>query len=209
MIELKYKESLATVYKKRRLVCGVGINDADYSTLLGYDESGKQIRCPFYIKWKGIIGRCYNPNVYNFPPNQIYKDCSVSEDWLRFSNFRKWISSQDWEGKQIDKDILVPGNKIYSADTCLLVPTHINNLIIDQETGKSGKGVYQNSSGSFTYIVRKNRKRTYKTAKSIDEALIGYRQAKHLELVTEANKLDDERVKTALINYANYKYGPS
>lgn len=209
MISLKCSDSLSTLQKKRRIICGVAVNDADYSTLLGYTEDGKQVRCPFYIKWKTMIARCYNEKVYSLPVNQRYKDCTVAPEWLSFMNFRSWMASQDWEGKQIDKDILYPGNKIYGPDTCLLVPQHINSLIIDQEEGKYGKGVKKNASGSFSYVMRVNRKRIFKKAASIQEALEGYRKYKYIELVTEAKKLDDEKVKTALINYAEYKYAPT
>lgn len=211
MISLKYSESLSTIQKKRRIICGVAVNDADYSTLLGYTEDGKQVRCPFYTKWKTMIARCYNEKVYSLPENQRYKDCTVAQEWLSFMNFRSWMASQDWEGKQIDKDILYPGNKIYGPDTCLLVPQHINSLIIDQDEGKYGKGVRLNSSGSFTYVKRNGsgKKREWITVKTKGEAIEGYRKYKLLEIITEAKKLDDEKVKTALINYAKHKYAPA
>ena len=209
MIDLKYKEDISLLLKRRKLICGVAINDADYSTLLGYTEDGKQVRCPFYVKWKTMIARCYNENVYALPVNARYKDCFVADEWLKFMNFKRWMESQDWEGKQIDKDILYPGNKVYGPDTCLLVPQHINNLIIDQEDGKYGKGVKKNASGSYSYVMRINRKRVFKKVASKQEALEGYRKSKYNELVTEAKKLDDEKVKNALINYAKYKYGPT
>ena len=34
------------------------------------------------------------------------------------------------EGWQLDKDILIKGNKIYSPDTCCFVPSEINNLFV-------------------------------------------------------------------------------
>jgi len=39
------------------------------------------------------------------------------------------MERQDWEGKHLDKDILIPGNKIYSPDRCIFVSSLINLLI--------------------------------------------------------------------------------
>jgi hypothetical protein len=43
---------------------------------------------------------------------------------------------QDWEGKEIDKDILFPDKKLYSPETCAFVPPTINYFILDKN--KSG-----------------------------------------------------------------------
>jgi hypothetical protein len=37
------------------------------------------------------------------------------------------METKDWEGKHLDKDILIPGNKHYSPDACLFVKRHINS----------------------------------------------------------------------------------
>ena len=60
-----------------------------------------------------------------------YKGCSVSEEWLRFSNFKRWMEKQDWDGKQLDKDILFEGNKVYSAETCVFVTSVVNSFTSD------------------------------------------------------------------------------
>ena len=42
------------------------------------------------------------------------------------------MEKQDWEGKQLDKDILIKGNKIYSAETCVFVTPMVNTFTNDQ-----------------------------------------------------------------------------
>ena len=115
----------------RKLVCGVGINDADYA--LSYNgEDGKRLRCPYYARWSKMINRCYSESCLKTRPR--YKGCTVSEEWLRFSNFRKWMEKQDWEGKQLDKDIKIYGNKVYSKDSCMFVSLRLNTLFVRQST---------------------------------------------------------------------------
>ena len=115
---------------RRKLICGVGINDAPYSSLIGYTIDGKQIRCPFYIRWKSLIQRCYSEknwkqtNKHGYLKNAQYEKCVVVEEWHKFSNFKKWMELQNWEGNHLDKDILFPGNNTYGPDTCLFVPPY-------------------------------------------------------------------------------------
>ena len=45
--------------------------------------------------------------------------------------FRAWMETQDWEGKQLDKDILFQGNKEYSPSTCVFVDGIVNNFLLD------------------------------------------------------------------------------
>lgn len=112
----------------RRLVHGVGINDAGYS--VSTECNGRQVwLCPFYRAWEGMLRRCYSPALHAQRPT--YKACSVAVEWHRFSVFRAWMTAQDWEGKALDKDILYPGNKRYSPDTCVFVSRSLNNFLID------------------------------------------------------------------------------
>ena len=121
--------------KTKKLVCGVGINDADYLTkkneTIGY-VNGKQKRkliwvCPYYRAWYAMIQRCYSEKYQESYPT--YKGCTVSEEWLTFSNFKRWMEKQDFKGMHLDKDLLLEGNKVYSADTCVFVTPLVNTFI--------------------------------------------------------------------------------
>ena len=122
--------------KTKKLVCGVGINDADYvdHKYKTIEADGKMKRrlvwiCPFYRSWKGMLERCYSEKYQERYPTYI--GCTVSEEWKRFSNFRSWMEKQDWEGMQLDKDLLIEGNKVYSADTCVFVTSMVNTFTLD------------------------------------------------------------------------------
>ena len=76
-----------------------------------------------------MLKRCYSAKLQECYPT--YRGCTVSEDWLVFSKFKAWMEKQDWEGKDLDKDILIEGNKVYSAETCVFVTRMVNTFIID------------------------------------------------------------------------------
>lgn len=124
--------------KPKKLVYGVGINDADYATqkveTIGYVDGKRKQKmfwtCPVYRAWKAMLERCYSDKYQDRYPT--YKGCSVSKEWLTFSNFRAWMEKQDFEGKQLDKDLLFEGNKVYSPETCVFVTGALNNFTIDR-----------------------------------------------------------------------------
>ena len=111
-------------YKKNRLIHGVGVNDADYPVAPRVD--GKVVKCPYYEVWHSMLRRCYNERYQERQPT--YKGCTVCPDWIYFMNFRKWMMTQDWQGKALDKDLLIEGNKVYSPAICVFVDQTTNNF---------------------------------------------------------------------------------
>lgn len=126
-----------------------------------------------YNVWSNVLQRCYDPYIIN--KYITYKDCYVCEEWHNFQNFAKWWDKYiyDCNGEQmaLDKDILIKGNKIYSPDTCLIVPQRINTLFIkrDKSRGEYPIGVspyYYNGCESLTVhcgILNKNGTKISKT----------------------------------------------
>lgn len=129
---------MVMIMRPKKLVYGVGINDAGYVTqrfeTIGY-VSGEQKqklvwRCPIYQTWQHMLARCYSSKYQEKKPT--YRGCTVSDTWLTFSNFKAWMEKQDFEGKHLDKDLLFEGNKVYSADTCVFVTPSVNTFTIDR-----------------------------------------------------------------------------
>ena len=138
------KESIAM----RMPLCGFGINDAPY--FVNYRANGKRVMCPFYNRWQGMINRAYSQAVHKRKPT--YKDCTVSKEWSSFMAFKKWMLKQDFEGKHLDKDILIPNNKHYSSKTCVFITPAINLFLASSEAsrGKFKIGVcYLNNIDKF------------------------------------------------------------
>ena len=78
--------------------------------------------------------RCYNENYHKVKPD--YEECTVCDEWLDNKKlFYEWVDHNFYEIEgestvELDKDILVPGNKVYSPDTCIFVPKRINDLFV-------------------------------------------------------------------------------
>jgi hypothetical protein len=128
----------------KKLVYGFGINNAEYQ-VTKY-ENGKIIwMCPFYQRWKGMLRRAYNSKFHQ--KNPTYIGVTVCEEWLTFSSFREWMQSQDWKGKELDKDLLFEGNKTYSPDACVFVDIVTNQFTKDRANvrGEYLIGVYWNN----------------------------------------------------------------
>ena len=121
----------------RRLVYGFGVNDADYMTQVVID--GVRLRCKAYHAWSLMIERCYREQTLKSSPS--YFDVVVCEEWRSFMSFRKWWVDNHVDGWQLDKDILVPGNKTYSPGTCIFVPCWVNSMIVDKAASRGSMAI--------------------------------------------------------------------
>lgn len=183
---------------KRRPVFGVGINDADYMIYVVVD--GKKIICPYYKVWKSMLGRCYNKKFHAVQPT--YADCSVCDDWKIFTNFKHWMKNQDWYGKELDKDILKEGNKVYSSNLCVFISGSTNKLLNDRSRlrGKYPQGVsLDKRRGKFDAQCNVGGKKNYLGMFStVSEAEEAYIMFKANVISQEAEKQQDARVRSAL-----------
>jgi hypothetical protein len=119
------------VYDKT--IYGIGyLGEGKYKTSI----NGKQT--PHYNSWKGLMERCYSER--SLEKNISYVGCSVAEEWHNFQNYAKWFDENYYEVEgqrmELDKDILVKGNKVYSPNTCVFVPKRINLLFIKKDKTK-------------------------------------------------------------------------
>lgn len=81
------------------------------------------------MAWVNMLQRCYSEERHSRNPS--YVGCHITPQWHVFSVFREWMIAQPWEGNHLDKDILFPGNKIYSPDTCVFIDQAVNKLLCD------------------------------------------------------------------------------
>lgn len=98
--------------KMRPTVCGVGfIGDGPYG------KSSDSYTC-----WTNMMQRCYSESYHN--KNKTYVNCEVCEEWQDYQCFADWYNDNypcDGEKYELDKDIKIDGNLIYSPDSCTFV----------------------------------------------------------------------------------------
>lgn len=163
-----------------------------------------------YKTWMSMFSRCYDEKVHERQPN--YKDVDVCAEWYNFQNFAQWMEGkynpETMQGWQLDKDILIKGNKIYSPDTCCFVPSEINNLFVgcNKSRGSLPIGVTFNKRlKRYVAQISKNKKREHLGIfKTIEEAFKIYKVEKEKHIKEVADKWKDlisVRIYNALYNY--------
>lgn len=186
----------------KNLLFGVGVRDTEKP--VNWLVNGKRKTCPYYLKWRGVLNRCYSETFLKNKPSYI--GCTASEEWLKFSNFKRWMDQQDWRGKDLDKDIIKPGNKIYSPEFCCFVPQDLNKLLTDRKTerGKWPVGVHWNK-GIQKFEARCNangKRRCLGSYDTPEKASGAYRSFKASLILDKAREQSDIRIASGLIAHA-------
>lgn len=192
-----------------KLIHGIGFNDRKYPS--GFC-SGKMLK--EYDLWVSMLSRCLKKYQDKHP---TYTGVTCSENFKNYSYFYEWCQNQagfkskDENGKtwQLDKDILVKGNKIYSEDVCVFVPQRLNTLLTRREAsrGDTPIGVSWNSKrdkftaqcndgeGNLKHLgAYHTTKDAFQAYKSFKEQIIKDAAEKHKNIL-------DDRVYSALIDY--------
>ena len=186
--------------RPRFLVYGIGVNDADYKVC--HTVNGKKIVCPLYQTWQSMLRRCYSAKYQAESPTYI--GCSVTPEWLTFSNFKRWMISQDWQGKELDKDLLVKGNKVYSPDTSVFVDRMTNAFTTDSSATRGEWPIGVNFHKTYGKLrarcrnpfTRQHELLGYFTCHK--QAHLAWKKRKHELACQLADLQSDERVSQAL-----------
>lgn len=186
-------------------IYGVGLNDAGYVVMRRAVIDGKRKmvwRCPFYVVWTSMLERCYSQTFQRKRPS--YVGCSVTLEWLRFSVFRAWMLTQDWVGKDLDKDLIVPGNRVYGPKTCVFISAQVNCFIVEPRVKKSEwpLGVSRHELGRFRADCQNpetGRCEYVGLFDCPDQAHDAWKARKLEHALTLASRQTDERVAMALV----------
>ena len=185
-------------------VYGVGITGTKYPSRV----NGVKIK--EYTLWNHMLERCYSDTYQKKHPTYI--GCEVSNNFLHYEYFYEWCQKQVGFGKcgfQLDKDLLTKGNKVYSEDSCVFIPSEINTVLI-KSTASRGEyliGVsWHNTKKAFVAQVGKSKGKQEHLGcfKTEIEAFNAYKEAKESFVKEQAEKWKgkiDNRAYHALINY--------
>lgn len=184
---------------------------------IGVGEYSTKTHRYLYDLWSAMFQRCYDKKFLEINPT--YSEVFVSDRWHNFQNFAKDVlemkgseflrSTGTGSSYQLDKDLLVKGNKMYSKDTCCLLPKDINNALVKKDSCRgdlpigvcrinSYKNPYRaaiSTSGVVEYLG------CYPTPELAFQA---YKERKELlfrELAGKYKNSLDERAYTALMSY--------
>lgn len=144
----------------------LGVGDAQQKTQVGY--------C-----WRGMLERCYCDRMKKIHP-AYYGISTVCEEWLNFQVFAEWYNKNVYqvgtERMHLDKDILFKGNKVYSPDTCIIVPQRINALFIKKQN-KYGlpTGIKPRANGKYEAKYNQEHLGVFN---SVEEAELAHEEAK-------------------------------
>lgn len=112
-----------------------------------------------YNTWIAMKQRCSSDQFQK--DNLTYKECKICDAWLDFQIFSKWFDENYIQGYQLDKDLLIPGNKLYSPNTCCFIPQEINIAIIKPSKKRDLPiGVHKHGN-KFVAHIKENKKSKY------------------------------------------------
>ena len=185
-------------------VYGVGVVGTKYQPTID------GVNTKEYELWKSLLQRCYSDDFKKKRPTYI--GCEVSENFKSYEYFYEWCHKQigfSNQGWQLDKDLLIKGNKVYSESTCVFIPSEINSLLIKctASRGEHLIGVYwSKTANAFASMVSKNKgKQEWLGCFNAEiEAFNAYKTAKESFIKEQADKWKDKidtRAYNALMNY--------
>ena len=195
------------------LAYGVGILDIhpvtkhkEFPIIEGKRQQILTWTCPYYKKWRSLLTRCYSKGA-----NLVYKDCYVCDEWLTFSNFKSWMETQNWKGRQLDKDLVVRGNKLYSPATCVFITSRVNTFlaisVASSRKGNQPLGVYYHKRDKkFIAKCGDGSKGNSHICGYFDDSFVAHRsyQQRRLEIITNfITDETDERVIKGLTRIRN------
>lgn len=156
-----------------------------------------------------MFTRCYSTSYHKTRPSYI--GCHVDAKFHNFSEFVEWAELQycfDHPKSELDKDLLIKGNKIYSPENCVFIPQEVNTLLTKTDAKRGDEPI------GVTFSVSKQlyeaKMSVYGKQVSLGyfnnpvDAFNRYKQAKesHIkELASKYRDLIDPRTYLALTTY--------
>ena len=155
-----------------------------------------------------MLGRCKN--------NKKYSDCTVCEEWLCFQNFAEWYANNEFYGLgyDLDKDILIKGNRVYNPSTCCLVPSVINHVfkshakptkhLLPLGVSYNKRNAHKKYGASLGLYGKQKHLGYFKTPEEASAAYVIAKEAYVKEIALEWKDRIEPRAFEALMNWTVY-----
>lgn len=166
-----------------------------------------------YGTWSRMLSRCYYENDYHRKGNRTaYDDVIVDASWFNFQVFADWylprrkiLDDHGILNSALDKEILAFTGKpkVYSPETCCVVPSEINSALINIENDRGGIMLC-----GLGYFIKQKNKKVSKHFSTIEEAIEERKIIKQIQLTNLAYKYSEvlePKVYYRLCNWFNYE----
>lgn len=133
------------------------------NSVVMYEVGRGYTSLPQYSQWHSMRSRCRIGSAEQVR-NECYLGCTHDPSWHSYDVWMDWAKQQigflnrDEKGAvwQLDKDILIKGNKYYSPETCVFVPAALNKFLTNSRAarGEHPVGViYHKANGNYIAAI--------------------------------------------------------
>ena len=174
-------------------VCGIGYLGSQIKQRGGVEG---QIMKRVYHRWHAMLQRCYGV----LSKLNSYDGSVVCDEWHNFTVFQNWYFSLKQHSKidwHVDKDLLAgKRGKLYSPETCLLLPVEINVNLHTQSSSQNKLktlGVHFNTkTGKYISQCHRDGKNRMKSHATLESAKKCYKLEKEKSVRDMAEKFKGE-----------------
>ena len=202
MNDIRYKPDDWSKEQIKPVMYGIGYHGLLYTN---HNEES-------YKRWHYIMNRCYSKAIHKLLPN--YNGCTVCEEWHNYSNFKLWYDEHVAEINcfddtfEIDKDILIKGNTVYSAETVCFVPKIINSLFCNYKSNNEECpiGTYYEADKKkyrvcMTFMGKKAKLGTFDTAEEAFARYKGYKESFIKKMANQYRSKIPDKIYQAMMNW--------
>lgn len=168
-----------------------------------YLTKGSYYPTKVYTCWLHLIERCCVERKSKIYP-AYYGTCEVCQEWMVFQNFARWWNDNYYvvnERLHLDKDILFPGNKIYSPKTCLLVPQRINMLFLNKPNKNGLPNGIRKCKDGYSAIYNQEDLGIYSTVEKAYTAYAKKKKETIIQIADEYKGIIPDKLYNALYEY--------
>lgn len=183
-----------------KVVFGVGcFGVGKYSSQ--YMNSPVKKQTKEYAAWINMLSRCYYDKFINrVEGGKFYDNVVVCSEWRNFQVFAEWYVNNhpdyfnENEKYSVDKELIhVDGSKIYSPETCFIIPQSINSMLrlgSFKKYPENPCSIYRQQDGAYRLYIENDSRAISVKGLSLRESLDLRYQTKKLKLLEKVKQYE-------------------